>query len=354
MREKAHQLCRDFLRGAWEDITPEELILKPITGGLTNILYYCALPNSHKSKSKEPREIVLRIYGQTESEECVQATLTDSVIFSILSERELGPRLFGMFPGGRLEEFIPSRTMKVTEMRDPQYVQKIATNMAIFHSLDIPLTKEPTYVTNTMDKWVITYRDILKSGTLKCEGIDNSKLEKLKNFNFEKEISYVMELVSKASSDVVFSHNDLQEGNILINTVNNNNNDDNRISVIDFEYCSYNYRAYDLANHFCEYRYDYTPPEHPYFTPCKDKYPTREQQLSFIRSYTKASKSAKNLDLNEEQILKDIKVFVLVSDLFWGLWAIVQSQTSTIPFGYMEWALERIDDYHTDKERLNN
>ena len=36
------------------------------------------------------------------------------VIFAILSERRLAPKLYGHFPDGRLEEFIDSRTLNVT------------------------------------------------------------------------------------------------------------------------------------------------------------------------------------------------------------------------------------------------
>lgn len=36
----------------------------------------------------------------------------------------------------------------------------------------------------------------------------------------------------------------------------------------------------------------------------------------------------------EDKLLAEVQVFTLVSHLFWTLWSIVQSQVSTIPFGY--------------------
>lgn len=33
----------------------------------------------------------------------------ESVMFAILAERALGPKLYGIFPQGRLEQFIPVR-----------------------------------------------------------------------------------------------------------------------------------------------------------------------------------------------------------------------------------------------------
>jgi choline/ethanolamine kinase len=35
--------------------------------------------------------------------------VNESVIFTLLSERKLGPKLMGVFNGGRLEEYIPVR-----------------------------------------------------------------------------------------------------------------------------------------------------------------------------------------------------------------------------------------------------
>lgn len=57
----------------------------------------------------EPKEVLLRIYGQTHGEQAVESILTDSIVFALLSERKLGPKLHGIFPGGRIEQYIPVR-----------------------------------------------------------------------------------------------------------------------------------------------------------------------------------------------------------------------------------------------------
>lgn len=44
---------------------------------------------------------------QVHGEGALESLITESVIFTLLSERKLGPRLYGVFPGGRVEEFIP-------------------------------------------------------------------------------------------------------------------------------------------------------------------------------------------------------------------------------------------------------
>lgn len=98
------------------------------SGGLSNFLYYVSLPSSKKdsvngsiSTTKRTRKesyhnqvleptpgsVLLRIYGQTHGEHALETMLTESVVFALLSERQLGPKLHGIFPGGRIEQYIP-------------------------------------------------------------------------------------------------------------------------------------------------------------------------------------------------------------------------------------------------------
>lgn len=72
---------------------------------MSNLLYYCSLPETHTPLVGEPHQVLMRMYGQIH--EGSEAKVTESVIFMMLSERKLGPKLYGIFPGGRLEEYIP-------------------------------------------------------------------------------------------------------------------------------------------------------------------------------------------------------------------------------------------------------
>lgn len=57
-------------------------------------------------------------------------------------------------------------------------------------------------------------------------------------------------------------------------------NNDPELIIIDFEYCAYNYRGFDLANHFIEWTLDYTNKNYPFYYHKKEQYPTKEQQVS--------------------------------------------------------------------------
>lgn len=67
-------------------------------------------------------------------------------------------------------------------------------------------------------------------------------------------------------------------------TFGNCDNSEPELMIIDFEYCAYNYRGFDLANHFLEYSFDYTNEVHPYFYAKHEQYPNVEQQVSLFSS----------------------------------------------------------------------
>lgn len=131
------------------------------SGGLSNLLYLCSLPSHVPSMGEEPRQVLLRIYGailQVGLSEVVpqnisarlffvfqptnvidgafsaklrahqvvktylvrsvwlcvlqgvDSLVSESVMFAILAERTLGPKLYGIFPEGRLEQYLPVRS----------------------------------------------------------------------------------------------------------------------------------------------------------------------------------------------------------------------------------------------------
>lgn len=59
-------------------------------------------------------------------------------------------------------------------------------------------------------------------------------------------------------------------------------NNEPELMIIDFEYCAYNYRGFDLANHFIEWMLDYSNKEFPFFFYKKEQYPNKEQQVWLV------------------------------------------------------------------------
>lgn len=345
-QRRAYQWCREYLGGAWRRARPEELSVCPVSGGLSNLLFRCSLPNHVPSMGGEPREVLLRLYGAIL--QGVDSLVLESVMFAILAERSLGPQLYGVFPEGRLEQYLPSRPLKTQELRDPVLSGAIATKMARFHGMEMPFTKEPRWLFGTMERYLKQIED-LPSTSL-------PQMNLVEMYSLKDEMNHLRKLLDATPSPVVFCHNDIQEGNILL--LSEPDSDDN-LMLVDFEYSSYNYRGFDIGNHFCEWVYDYTYEEWPFYKARPADYPTREQQLLFIRHYLAEVQKGEVLSeeeqkKQEEDLLIEISRYALASHFFWGLWSTLQASMSTIEFGYLEYAQSRFQFYFQQKGQLTS
>ncbi|XP_063164931.1 choline/ethanolamine kinase isoform X1 [Candoia aspera] len=349
-RLRAFLWCREFLAGAWRRLAgPEELGIVPVSGGLSNLLYKCSLPEHITTAEDEPHQVLLRIYGVIL--QGVDSLVLESVMFAILAERALGPRLHGIFPQGRLEEYIPSRRLVTEDLPDPSISAEIAVKMARFHGMEMPFNKEPKWMFGTMERYLKQISELTFS-----QEAQRNKLNQLKAYNLEAEMHSLRTLLEATLSPVVFCHNDVQEGNILLLAGREACSTD-RLMLIDFEYSSYNYRGFDIANHFCEWVYSYAHNQWPFYKASLENYPSREQQLHFIRCYLEeaggkaAAPSPEDRERLEAEMLLEISRFTLASHFFWGLWSILQAKISTIEFGYLEYAQCRFEAYFQQKAR---
>ncbi|XP_065793992.1 choline kinase alpha isoform X4 [Muntiacus reevesi] len=315
------------------------------------MLFQCSLPDTLASVGDEPRKVLLRLYGAI-LKMGAEAMVLESVMFAILAERSLGPKLFGIFPQGRLEQFIPSRRLDTEELSLPDISAEIAEKMARFHGMKMPFNKEPKWLFGTMEKYLNQVLRIRFTGESKVK-----QLHRFLSYNLPLELENLRSLLESTPSPVVFCHNDCQEGNILL-LDGRENSEKQKLMLIDFEYSSYNYRGFDIGNHFCEWMYDYNYEKYPFFRANILKYPTRKQQLHFISNYLAAFQnefenlSNEEKSVIEEEMLLEVNRFALASHFFWGLWSIVQAKISSIEFGYMEYAQARFDAYFDQKRRL--
>lgn len=168
---------------------------------------------------------------------------------------------------------------------------------------------------------------------------------------FAEELVFLENMINNLYSPVVFCHNDLLAGNIMYDEKNN------YVCFIDYEYGSYNFRGYDIGNHFCEQTIIYNVEEYPHFIIDPSLYPSEENQRIFFSSYIRKIKEIQGLDQEvlEEEIIKlskEVEIFVLASHFLWSCWAIIQASTSEIEFGYLEFASERMKDYFRRKALL--
>uniref|UniRef100_A0A1I7YLN0 Choline/ethanolamine kinase n=1 Tax=Steinernema glaseri TaxID=37863 RepID=A0A1I7YLN0_9BILA len=348
---------------------------------MSNLLFLVNLPAHVKPIGSEPDSALLRIHGQSD----VEQLLSESVIFTMLSERRLGPKLLGVFPGGRFEQFIPSRCLQCEEIAYPTMSSVIGSLLARVHTLDVPITKEPNMIA-LAESWLAKLR-LTESANREWELKPvNAKvnMETLPaTFSCEslaKEMLLVKRCMFASGSPIVFCHNDLQEGNVLLynkfeyttdgglRNTTPSEADEEPLVLIDFEYASYNYRGFDLANHFCEYGIDYDCKEPPCYKVHNEKFPNAEERRRFLSAYIdevyKLRDSEDNphfpLDLVTGNKEKDLETlveeslrFMGVSHFFWTIWSLLQAEEGIVEdFDFHAYALDRLSLYYHNKKNL--
>jgi len=377
LRKKAWSLCKTYLNGEWAVVGPEDISIKQISGGLSNWIYLCSLPqglnkNVREENADEPRSVLLRLFGQkipSEAAACeaafnelVNAQITDNVIFTLLSERRLGPRLFGIFAGGRLEEFIESKSLVDFSVCQTAHCVPIAKIIANIHLLKVPIKKDGLhFIIDTMSNWAKALAKVEPSSLGEEE---RGFAQEVLSLDFHAEIQWLSRVLPLINSPVVFCHNDLNGGNLLQRTQLWNKTDNDcggagGLVAIDFEFCAYNYRAYDIANHWNEWIYDYGNKEYPYYFVDSSKAPSMEQKTIFLRGYLQEVRESAELSpkgLNEaagiESLLREIELFSAVPDIVWALWCIHRAVYSDIQFGYWHYAANRMRAYLSKKEAM--
>jgi choline/ethanolamine kinase len=165
---------------------------------------------------------------------------------------------------------------------------------------------------------------------------DSSNFDKLMEMNIWNEFCNLWKAMKALDTLIVFCHNDCNPGNIL-------KLEKNKLMLIDYEYGSYNYRGFDIANSFCEMIFDYNCEEAPFFHAVPELFPNQEMQESFAEAYIERFKEinpamiAKDSSLaSKEKLLKEINHFVLVSHLFWVIWSLrMLPEASTFNFDHL-------------------
>ncbi|PON52684.1 Protein kinase-like domain containing protein [Parasponia andersonii] len=330
LSEELKKLIRSVAASHYGDVLDDMDLLQvtPLKGAMTNEVFQITWPT--KTRGDCSRKVLVRVYG--EGVEVFFNREDEIRTFEYISKHGHGPRLLGRFADGRIEEFIHARTLSAADLRDPEISALVAAKLREFHSLEMPFPKN-VHLWNTMRKWLPTAKSLCAE-----EGAKEFSLNTL-----EEEIDTLEKELSHDSQEIGFCHNDLQYGNIMMDE------ETRSITIIDYEYSSYNPVAYDIANHFCEMVANYhseTPHVLDY-----SKYPDLEERQRFVRIYL-SSAGYEPSDTEVEQLLNDVEKYTLANHLFWCLWGIISNYVNVIDFDYMEYARQRFQQYRLRKREL--
>ncbi|CAN6341270.1 unnamed protein product [Urochloa humidicola] len=332
--EEARRLLRE-LAADWEDVDgcglePEVV---PLKGAMTNEVYQARWPAG--GGEREERKVLVRVYG--EGVEVFFDREDEVRTFECMSRHGHGPRLLGRFRNGRVEEFIHARTLSAADLRDPEISAIIASKLREFHNLDMPGPKS-VLIWERLRNWLKTAKSLCSSDEAKEFCLDS----------MEEQITALENGFSGECECIGFCHNDLQYGNIMIDE------ETKMLTIIDYEYASFNPVAYDIANHFCEMAADYHS-EKPHILDYT-KYPDTNKRKQFAQTYLRSSVKSLICEESEaeevENLIKSIEKYTLASHLVWGLWGIISDHVNDIDFDYKEYARQRFEQYWLKKETI--
>jgi len=269
----------------------------------------------------------------------------------LLHRKGFGPALLGLFTNGRIESYLPMRCLTPDEMSSREFADNIAATVYKFHLVDAehrPATAATPFT--RINEWLDIAENLDFSD-------DPKKLAAFQKFDFgelRKEVEAVKTAAAPLKSPIVFAHNDLLSGNIMVPLDTTSPNENHQMTLIDFEYSDWAPRGYDIGNHFCEYagfECDY------------NKYPDRHTAGTFLKAYlTEKAKASGGDDGKSSDDAVDDKavaiavaeanVYSLAAHQYWGTWAFMQARWSQIDFDYIDYANRRWGEYRRRKDEF--
>jgi len=319
IREVAKTVVRD-----WDDVPLSEIVVKEVSGGITNMLYRAVVDNRNKNTTS----VLVRVYGN--KTDLIIDRKRELVNIKRLYTTGFGPKLYGTFKNGYVYEFYPGAPVAPDELASCKWNVQIASQLAKYHQQEMV---EELALWKTLDNWLSLVPDTYTKSS------QTAKLQELGGKDkIRSELQILKDTAAQLASPLVFSHNDLLGGNIIVNDANG------EVKFIDFEYASTNYQAFDIANHFNEFagfEADYS------------RYPSKEQQYQFLRSYLTTYKNGTApTDQELHKLYVQVNKFALISHMFWAIWALVQGHISKLDFDFVDYAGLRFAEYYNKKDEF--
>lgn len=206
-------------------------------------------------------KVVIRFYGSSlipfeVSKISNSIRFKEEQLISKLSVLNLYPKILDIFPGGRIESFVPGRILTLHEINTFLFSSIIARKLARLHSFSDSWLREigieRDRILFTTDVLKIYIDDFNKIRSQLVDNVDDEErkiVEYFQKFDFQSEIIFLTQKFNEMKSKIVFSHNDLHHKNIYLIEYPKQEFK-NRIILMDYEYASFNHRWADFAVYF--------------------------------------------------------------------------------------------------------
>ena len=312
---KAFEIICKFLTKEWPLASESDLTISALKGGYVNSLY--VVENHAVSGSKkEPRKVLLRFYGGNvlgdNKRQLVQylpmnSEVEESMLFMEQSMTGCGPKLYGVFTGGIVQEFIQSHTLKYEEASQPDMITNLAKAYARFHQTQMPFDRKKIGVLLKISPYP---KEIFDLPIFKELNLDMSSVLSIDR-NVEMEL--VKKLLKLVSSKDVLLHFDCQYLNVLVRE--DPSDSELKVALIDYEISFYGPRMLDIGGHFSARQVDASKKD----TKASGyPYPPEDQRRLFIQEYLKETERLDpdnfhaDSDNNEDHLMLEFEVGSLI------------------------------------------
>ena len=280
--------------------------------------------------------ILIRLYGHN-TEQMIDRD-TEIRNMAQFDASGCGPTIYATWKNGVAYSFIPGDVITTETVTDPQINQLIIEMFVKMHKM--PKAREGACLWDRLRQFL---RASPENGFV---GGDEDKAKRFKEagiMSYEqlgKEIDDMEAALKDCGSPVVFTHNDLLLANIIYNK------DEGKVTFIDYEYGDSNYLAFDLGNHFTEFvgvgdKLDYD-----------GLYPKEDFQKEWLGRYLTAYNGSKPTEAEVHELYVLVNKFALTANLQWGIWALVQAKNSSLDFDFIDYAMQRLNEYKRRKEQF--
>ena len=239
-----------------------------------------------------PSSIVYKKYGGNIYEKQMQQVgfrvnkpLVQSLIFYEMSKRAWGPKLYGLFEGGRIEEMVDCHTLTPGEAFTPEFIRDVAKAYARFHSLELPIDRQTYDLFNamllTVDEAKKQLAEFIKSKNI-AEPDPLACFQRLYDFPFDEEGKWLNSIRSKIKQRTVFCTMDSNYLNRLVRNRKPSDPDATRTLIIDYDSSAYSHRGVDLGGHLVlRMFYGEDGSLQAFGLP----YPSESEKLAFLSAY---------------------------------------------------------------------
>ena len=260
------QLLQEQLPNEWKSVTEDEVVLEPITGGLINTLYLI-------TRKSDNFKIIIRKYGggSWDNEHVRKFRIAEgcqAMVANEVSRLGIGPKVFNIFDGGRMEEFIPSHNLTPEEFNQEEILTDVAINAAMVHHINLPLSRKMhPWIDQLVETYSKFYRDINddrkgfvdKYRDIVTENDADVKIfEEIMFHDFSSDLVKLGTEIGKIKNKRIGMV--LWDNNFMNCLIRDEPLIDNQLRsvLIDYEYAQYYYTSFDCASRFVNIMINYT------------------------------------------------------------------------------------------------